>query len=202
MQNGEIIYVSPFNYAVDLLDLVAINSSYLQIVINNCVFPFRVMYGDICEFEYMDRNGERSICSNGMVYDSLRESQISCPSCNGSGLKSRVSPLGVMLLKPRTNTSEGDSGLSQSPMEYVEPTMNTPEFLMKKIDNDELKARNILHLHTSNSVVNQGEKLATDMMLDLKALYAFIKPISDQIFGIWEFVANQIGIQRYGENFI
>ena len=27
LQNGEIIYVSPFNYAVDLLDLVAINSS-------------------------------------------------------------------------------------------------------------------------------------------------------------------------------
>lgn len=200
--NGELVWVSPFSYAVDLLDLVAINSSYLQVVINNCVFPFRVMYGDICEFEYIDRNGERSICSNGVVYDSAFQKQITCSSCNGSGLKSRVSPLGVMLLKPKTNTSEGDSGLAQNPIQYVEPTMNTPEFLMKKIDNDELKARKILHLHTSTSNVTGGESLATDMMLDLKALYAFIKPISDQIFSLWEYVANRIGYQRYKDKFI
>lgn len=199
--NGEMLYVSPFNYSVDLLDLVAMNSSYLQVVINNCVFPFRVMYGDICEFEYMDRNGERSLCSSGWVYDSGMATQMTCPSCHGSGLKSRVSPLGVMLLKPRTNTSEGDSGLGQAPMQYIEPTMATPEFLMKKIDNDEYKARKILHLHTSTSAVKGGETLATDMMLDLKALYAFVKPISDQIFSIWEFVANQIGYQRYGSSF-
>ena len=202
LQRGELMYVSPFSYATDLLDLVAINSSYLQVVINNCVFPFRVMYGDICEFEYNDRTSERSICSNGWVYDSSLAKQIMCPSCNGSGLKSRVSPLGVMLLKPKTNMNEGDSGLQQSPIEYVEPTMNTPEFLMKKIDSDEGKARKILHLHTSNSNVTGSPTLATDMMLDLKALYAFLKPISDQIFGIWEFVANQIGWQRLGDKFL
>lgn len=201
LSNGELMYVSPFNYSVDLLDLVAMNSSYLQVVINNCVFPFRVMYGDVCEFEYIDRNGERSLCSSGWVYDSNLQNQTTCPSCNGSGLKSRVSPLGVMLLKPRTSTSEGDSGLGQAPMQYIEPTMATPEFLMKKIDNDEYKARKILHLHTSTSAVKGGETLATDMMLDLKALYAFVKPISDQIFSIWEFIANQIGYQRYGSSF-
>lgn len=200
--HGELVWISPFSYAVDLLDLVAMNSSYLQIVINNCVFPFRVMYGDICEFEYVDRNGERSICSNGLVYDSATEKHITCSSCSGSGLRSRVSPLGVMLLKPKTNTSEGDSGLAQNPIQYVEPTMNTPEFLMKKIDSDETKARKILHLHTSSSNVTGGETLATDMMLDLKALYAFIKPISDQIFSIWEFVANRIGYQRYNDAFV
>lgn len=200
--NGELVWVSPFSYAVDLLDLVAINSSYLQVVINNCVFPFRVMYGDICEFEYIDRNGERSICNNGWIYDSGAEKQIPCSACNGSGLKSRVSPLGVMLLKPKTSTSEGDSGLAQNPISYVEPTMNTPEFLMKKIDNDEMKARKILHLHTSTSNVTGGETLATDMMLDLKALYAFIKPISDQIFSIWEFLAKEIGWQRYKDKFV
>ena len=198
---SELVWISPFSYAVDLLDLVAVNSSYLQVVINNCVFPFRVMYGDICEFEYIDRMGERSVCSNGQVYDSSGQRYITCSACNGSGLKSRVSPLGVMLLKPKTNTSEGDSGLAQNPIQYVEPTMNTPEFLMKKIDNDELKARKILHLHTSTSSVTGNEKLATDMMLDLKALYAFIKPISDQIFSIWEFIAKRIGYQRYNELF-
>lgn len=201
VQDNSVVYVSPFNYAVDLLDLVAVNSSYLQIVINNCVFPFRVMYGDICEFEYTDRNNERAYCNSGFVYDSVRQTQITCPACSGSGLKSRVSPLGVMLLKPRTTTSEGDSGLSQAPMQYIEPTMATPTFLLQKIDSDENKARKILHLHTSSSSVTGGETLATDMMLDLKALYAFLKPISDQIFTIWEFLANAIGVQRYGSAF-
>lgn len=206
--NGKIIWASPFMYAVDLLDLVALNSSYLTVIIAGCVYPYRVMYGDECEFEYTDHAGVKSMCMDGYVNDSAMESKLICPGCKGSGLKSRISPFGVMLIKTPSSVSQGDAPLNQAPMEFVSPSMSTPEFLMKKISSDEMRARNILHLNTSSSnvqggdsQVNPGAETATGQVMDLKALYAFIKPISDQIFYIWEYLIDRIGFQRYGEKY-
>jgi len=145
---------------------------------------------------------------DGYVNDSAMESKLICPGCKGSGLKSRISPFGVMLIKTPSMVSQGDAPLNQAPMEFVSPSMSTPEFLMKKIASDEMRARNILHLNTSSSnvqggdsQVNPGAETATGQVMDLKALYAFIKPISDQIFSIWEFLIDAIGFQRYGEKY-
>lgn len=208
IMNGKVVWASPFMYAVDLLDLVALNSSYLTVIIAGCVYPYRVMYGDECEFEHIDQAGMKNACMDGYVNDSALDTKLICPGCHGTGLKSRISPFGVMLIKTPNLVTQGDAPLNQTPMEFVSPSMSTPEFLMKKIASDEMRARNILHLNTSSSnvqggdsQVNPGAETATGQVMDLKALYAFIKPISDQIFYIWEFLIDAIGFQRYGEKY-
>jgi hypothetical protein len=207
LRNNELVWVSPFMYAVDLLDLVAINSAYLQVIINNCVFPYRVMYGDDCEYEYTDTNGQKSVCDMGYVFDSSLESRMICPQCAGTGLKSRINPFGVMLIRTGNSVNKGDREISQMPMSYVEPSIATPQFLMSKVNDDENKARRILHLNTSTTsvagtdIMNPAANTATGMMTDLKALYAFVKPISDQLFEIWEHIMTWIGEMRYGDKF-
>jgi len=39
---------------------------------------------------------------------------------------------------------------------------------------------------------------ATGMSIDQKALFSFVKPIADQMFGLWMFIIDAIGKQRYG----
>ena len=190
-----IIWQSPFLYVTDILDLVTLNHSNLQMSINTCVYPYRVMIGDVCEWK--DREGCQ--CQEGII-TSLENKTYECPSCHGSGLKSRISPLGTMLLKPKTRLEDGDSTFSQPPLQYVSPDVTTLAFLENKIAKDEEKARKILHLQTSNSIIKGTENLtATGMTLDVKALYAFVKTISDQTFHIWEFIIDAIGFMRYGE---
>lgn len=190
-----VIWQSPFLYVTDILDLVTLNHSNLQMSINTCVYPYRVMIGDVCEWKDEDGN----ICCDGSITN--KDNKIyACPSCHGTGLKSRISPLGTMLLKPKTRLEDGDSTFTQKPLEYVSPEVTTLEFLENKIAKDEEKARKILHLQTSNSIIKGTENLtATGMTLDTKALYAFVKTVSDQTFHIWEFIVDAIGFMRYGE---
>lgn len=192
-----IIWQSPFLYATDLLDLVALNSSNKQMSIATCVYPYRVMIGDVCEWK--DRDGNQ--CSGGKIIDKDNIEK-TCEGCRGSGLQSRISPLGTMLLKPKTRLEDGDSTFTQAPLSYVSPQVTTLEFLENTIDRDLEKARKILHLQTSNSVIKGTENLtATGMAIDVKALYAFVKTITDQTFHLWESIYEAIGYMRYAENF-
>lgn len=192
-----VIWQSPLLYVADILDLITLNHSNLQMSINTCVYPYRVMIGDVCEWKDSDGN----ICCDGKITDKNNKIY-DCPSCHGAGLKSRISPLGTMLLKPKTRLEEGDSTFSQKPLEYVSPEVTTLEFLENKIAKDEEKARKILHLQTSNSIVKGSENLtATGMTLDTKAMYAFVKTVSDQTFYIWEFCLDAIGFMRYGDSY-
>lgn len=198
LKGDKILWQSPFLYATDLLDLVATNANFLQALINSCVFPVKVMFGSPCEFRDMETN---ALCDGGNLI--ISGQQRVCPSCNGIGLKSRISPLGTMLLNPSTKFSpDGEQNSRQDPLQYISPQIHTLEFLDQKIEKDTLSARRILHLQTTNSVVKGTQDMtATGLALDVKAMYAFVKPISDQIFHIYEFCLNAIGLQRYGESF-
>jgi hypothetical protein len=200
LRGGVVSYLSPFSYAVDVLDVALLNEQYLNAIVSACVYPHRVMYGDPCEFEYRE-NGSQSVCDGGKVYDTGLQTWKACPSCNGTGLRSRLSPLGVLLVKPPSNTSQGDAALPGEPLKFVAPDTEAPRFILEKIARDEQKARRILHLHTSADTAPGGtDPLATGMLLDNKALAAFVKPISDNLFAHVEFGANAMGYLRYGEN--
>lgn len=191
--DGEIIYQSPFLFAVDLLDLVLMNYAYLQASINKCVYPYRVMLGDPCEFE---TNGVT--CDNGWVQN-LAGERTKCSNCGGTGLLSRVSPLGELLLRPKTRENDGDIDFSE-PLKYVAPETGVLDYLDKKITQDETRARQILHMKTSESMVRGSDNItATGAAIDQKAQYAFIQGVSDQMFHIYEFVLNVINDMRYGE---
>jgi hypothetical protein len=198
IEDDKILWQSPFIYSVDLLDLVLVNSNWLQASINKCVFPNVVMLGNPCDFKDVETG---TMCDSGSLY--INGVTKSCPSCNGSGLKSRLSPLGTLLISPSTKFGEGETNSTQDPLRFISPDVTTLEFLKSKIDNDTDKAKKILHLQTSNSNVQGSDNLtATGMAIDAKAMYSFIKPISDQIFTIYEFCLRTIGFERYGELFV
>ena len=196
--NGEIAFQSPFITAVPLLDQVILDESYLQISKATSAFPFMVALGEICEF--IDREGNK--CQDGQIFDPINGGYRTCSSCNGSGVKSRFSPTGMLLIKPKTALSEGDSALSGEYLKFVSPPMDTLNFLRTEIEQQMAKARRILHLPSSDESGTIGEaSTATGSLNKLRSLYAFIKPISDQLFNLYEFCLVTMGQMRYGEFF-
>jgi hypothetical protein len=192
---GEIAFQSPFITAVPLLDQVILDESYLQISKATSAFPFMVALGEICEF--VDREGNK--CQDGQIFDPINGGYRTCGSCNGSGVKSRFSPTGMLLIKPKTSLSDGDSSLSGEYLKFVSPPMDTLTFLRGEIEQQMSKARRILHLPSSDEASTIGEaSTATGSLNKVRALYAFIKPISDQIFNLYEFCLVTMGKMRYG----
>jgi hypothetical protein len=196
--NDEIAFQSPFITAVPLLDQVVLDESYLQMSKATSAFPFMVALGEICEF--IDREGNK--CNDGQIFDAVNGGYRTCGSCSGSGVKSRFSPTGMLLIKPKTSLSEGDSGLSGEYLKFVSPPMDTLTFLRAEIEQQMAKSRRILHLPSSDESGTIGESsTATGSLNKLRSLYAFIKPISDQLFTIYEFSLVTIGKMRYGDLF-
>jgi hypothetical protein len=196
--NDEIAFQSPFITAVPLLDQVVLDESYLQMSKATSAFPFMVALGEICEF--VDREGNR--CNDGQIFDGVNGGYRTCGSCSGSGVKSRFSPTGMLLIKPKTSVSEGDTGLSGEYLKFVSPPMDTLTFLRQEIEQQMAKSRRILHLPSSDESGTIGEaSTATGSLNKLRSLYAFIKPISDQLFTIYEFCLVTMGKMRYGDLF-
>lgn len=197
---GRILWQSPFLYSCDLLDLAALNHTNLQVSINTCVYPYPVAIGSVCNFEYTDSKGQIDKCNDGLVFDSILGRHIMCPSCEGAGLKDRRSRLGVLLLKPGTTREPGEESFKNKPLEFISPEVHSLEFIEDKIEKDLEKARQILHLHTSNSTVKGSQDMkVTGMALDSQAMQAFVKTVSDQTFDIYRFTVDRIGWQRYGD---
>ena len=194
----EIAFQSPFITAVPLLDQVILDESYLQMSKATSAFPFMVALGEICEFT--DKEGNR--CNDGQIFNPINGGYRTCGSCSGSGVKSRFSPTGMLLIKPKTSISEGDTGLSGEYLKFVSPPMETLNFLRTEIEQQMAKSRRILHLPSSDESGTIGEaSTATGSLNKLRSLYAFIKPISDQLFTIYEFCLVTIGRMRYGDLF-
>ena len=197
VENGSKYYQSPFLYATDILDLILINSSQLQVSINSCVFPVRVMIGNECDF----KDGESNPCVDGKIFSNDGEEKV-CPSCNGSGMKARISPLGTILLRPKSSTLPDGESSADAAFKFHSPEVTTLDFLIKKIDIDETKARGILHIHNSNTDSKGADaETATGKYIDQKTLYSFIKPISSEMFDLFRWAVDTIGVMRLGDKY-
>lgn len=199
VEESTITYQSPFLYAVDNLDLAVLNASNLQLAINNCVYPVRVMFGNECSFI----DGKNNRCVDGMIVDMTSGHQYTCPSCNGTGLKERLSPNGTLLIRPPKFSGDASEATVMDPLKYVSPEVYTLDFLENNINRHETRARSILHLNDSSTSVTPDmvDPTATGRQLDEKSLFAFIKPISNEMFNVYEFTMNTIGAMRYPGKF-
>jgi hypothetical protein len=166
----------------------------LQVSINKCVFPTAILLGDECDFEDLEHGVK---CVDGAYFADGRA--MTCPKCNGSGLKSRLSVTGQMIVKATDRNGNSELSSSQKAVEFVAPDTAVLEFLEKNIERNEGRARKILHLkdNSSQTNFNAENKTATGSNNNEKALYAFVKTVSDQTFDIYEFILNRIGWQRY-----
>lgn len=185
IRDGHVYYNSPFNFAVSNLDMVTVDSMNLKLSKENTVFPYRVMVGDPCDF--VDGNGQQ--CTNGRV---MTDGNLSpCPQCHGSGYTDKPERTGSMIIDP---DDIGEIGLER--ISFVSPPTDGLEFVEKAIERHESRARDILHLTTTTSE-GQPSDTATGRLLDMKSLYAFIAPISDEAFDVLEFVLKISTYMRY-----
>jgi len=191
---------SPFLYATDILDEVLLDSALLRGIKPTCTYPFRVMVGEYCEFSIRD-NGEQLVCDNGYHYRSDGTKSM-CPECNGTGAKDRVSPYGTLLIKPQKGANQGDTISPDKAMYYASPSVETPTFLRNEIAHGMSMAYEILHLKKTDNKVQGGSNLtATEVASDQKSLIAGIKQNCIQLFDMFEWCIDMIGLMRYGDNY-
>lgn len=202
--DNNVLWQSHFLYACDNLDLALMNAQYLQASIAKVCFPMTVMLGDDCSYSETDSaSGQILTCNNGKIFipslDGSEQRMKTCPSCNGSSVAGRLTSMGTLYLRKSDWRGPGDS--PKDALYHVGPPVDSLEFVFDNVENNTLKARKILHLYDSNSQVKTQDPTATFMAIDMKAMYAFIKPISNQLFEIWEFMMDAIGWQRYGKDY-
>ncbi len=200
---GEIIFQSLFLFATPMLNDVVLDSIMLRSIKAASVFPYRVMTGNICT-NTMTIHGEIQNCDGtGWFRDFTTGVSICCPKCLGTGSTDRISPHGVLLLKPETAFKEGELKASQPAMYYVEPGPEAYTFLRNEIETNTNKARQVLHLRNIPNTRIQGnpQQTATEVVVDEKALFSTVKMFSDQEFDLYENSINSIGLMRFGDRF-
>ena len=192
-EDGTIYWRSPFYFAVPLLDYALTTRNILQVSIANTAFPFRVLRASACDFE--DDMGK---CMGGVYTNFTDGKKSTCKSCNGVGHKVPVSPTGEYQWLEPEGMSEG-KGMSYKPVEYIEPGTGAMTFVREQIDIDTNKARGILHLHTSaNKASGQESATATEVAMDYSTQFAFLRPIAEQIFDLFQWAIERIAWQRSG----
>lgn len=192
--DGVIYWISPFYYAVANLDFALVGRNWLQSMMSNCAFPFRIVQVTPCDFK--DKTGR---CHNGS-WISLTDGKVSgtCSACNGRGHRVPISPLGEYQYHVESGIDGKSNGPSRSPVEYVEPGDTSMRFVADQVAVDTEKARGILHLHSSNSEVKgSADMTATGMAIDQTAQFAFVRSISDQLFDIYQWILDRVSWQRY-----
>lgn len=193
---GDLVYQSPFLYAVPSLNVVVLDQSYLQISKDKTAFPVQVMIGNECDF--LDPI-THSQCIDGSIEWQNEDGphRKDCPKCKGTGKKNRISPQGTLLLRGRTREG-GEAEKVSDALAYVSPETNTMQFLKSEISANTKNAKSILHLDTDSD--KAGENVVQSAS-NSKALTAFIKPISDQMYAMYEWILNVMGMQRYGTDY-
>jgi hypothetical protein len=195
VSENEVYYESPFLSCVDNLDLALFESSNLLIAETKGAYPVRVMLGNECDFE---NNGAR--CTFGKLLTPNEDGLAvisDCPSCNGTGLKNRISPNGELLFNGKDLSEQGIN--SNDLLKYVAPSREILDFLRERIQENINYAKAILHLNRSNDKANVNEPSATLSNLENKALMSFISMFARQEFDALERDIDAIGYLRYGQ---
>ena len=193
ISNGKVIQKSPLRFATDLLDLALTNKNYLQVSVNNVVFPFRIMMADKCTFA-----NEQAHCQHGALTSYETGLSIgTCPNCKGSGNSVPYSPLGVYLYE-KPEKLEGGGGQSIKPVEFVEAPTSNLEFVQKLVESDTDKAKEILHLQRSQAQKMTNDVTATETVYNDNGQISFVRYNVHQLFDLWYWALNRISFQRYG----
>jgi hypothetical protein len=193
----EILYQSHFMAAVDTMDDITLDDSYLRIIKAGHAFPHKWEYVDDCD--YRNDHGD---CRGGFVQE-FRNGDgvqtVQCPQCHGTGKSKSSSPLGVYQVKaPNQNANGGSPDMQIPPFGWVAPDPSIMEFLRKETQINEQKALSILNL-TSPSDVKGGET-ALGKQIDREESFSFIQNISTQNFELYDFSIKCILQMRYDSN--
>lgn len=205
VSEGRLRWQSPYLAARDPLDIVLLDNSYLNLSKATGCFPYRVMLGDECDFEF-DHDGIAVRCQGGRLGLVQEDGSLkfqACPSCKDTpGLKSRLSPAGVMLVKPGDALNpDGETKGIPTVLQWVSPAVDTLQFLRDEMYRNTQEARKIMHLSSDGASMPGGAdaaKTATQSGIDQRGMYAFVGPIIDQVFTLFKFLLDSAGGVRFG----
>lgn len=196
--NGDIYYQSPFLMVTDLLDEVLIDGCMLRSVKASSVYPQKVMLGNDCTF--VDEHGNN--CQVGWIQNHDGAGKYKCTNCHGTGQLSRTSALNTLYVRGKSSIDSGDDMKPVDALAYISPDVAIPQFLRTEITQGNLNAMSILHLKTTNTTVKgTPDTTATEVAMDERGKYAFVKTVVDQIFDIGEFGLKCMGMIRYREDY-
>lgn len=197
--DGSLYYQSPFLLVADILDEALLDGCNLRSVKAASVYPQKVALGNDCQFQ--DENFNK--CRDGLVLNKDGVGFYRCTECHGTGMAQRTSPLNTLLVRGKSSLDDGDNIKPVDALAYISPSTETPVFLRNEIQQGIMNAMSILHLKTTNTIVQPtaADTTATGMVMDEKGKYAFIKSVVDQVFEIYEFGMKCIGSMRYGKDF-
>lgn len=187
----EVLYQSHFMAAVEVMDDILLDNSYLKASKAKSAFPRGWEYADECDYQQ-----DGSMCVGGLI--SINGEEKTCPSCKGAGRKTISSPLGVTLLKTPNKYSTDEEKISGAPFGWESPDAQILEFLRKEIQLGSSDALSILNLNTSNSDV-KGAETALGKLVDREDMFTVLLSISNQIFELFEFSHKCIIQMRYGK---
>jgi hypothetical protein len=180
----EILYQSHFMAAVDTMDDITLDDSYLRIIKAGHAFPHKWEYVDDCD--YSNENGS---CMGGSVQEFKAGEgvqTVQCPNCHGTGKAKSSSPLGVYQVKaPNQNANGGSPDMQIPPFGWVAPDPSIMEFLRKETVYNEQKALSILNLTSSSDV--KGDTTAISDMIDREESFSLVQNISSQVFDLYGF---------------
>jgi hypothetical protein len=185
----ELLYQSHFMAAVEPMDDILLDSSYLRAIKAGHAFPHKWEYYHDCEY-----TNDTSTCINGKVMVDGKETN--CPSCQGTGKQNATSPLGVTQIKAPTRSDDSGKDIQTPPFGWVSPDPAIMEFLRKEIENNKSEALSILNLFSTTDV--KGSDTALGKQIDREDSFSFIQSISNQNFELYEF-SHKVNLEmRYG----
>jgi hypothetical protein len=196
-QHDELVWTSPFSASAGLLNVALLTEHQLRASETKLMFPVRVMVGDPCDF-FDPVHGVR--CDGGKVvwHEGERRLSQDCPSCSGTGNKSRISRFGELVINADPNSTKPDFVSASNALSYESPNTDSSRFMREEIERYITSARSVMHLDAETPMAGGDAKTATQSGLDAKARAAFIKPICDQMFVIFDFGVRCMGRMMRG----
>src|SRR5690606_31699111 len=185
VRHDRLVWKSPFSAAAGLLNAALLEEHQLRASKAKLMFPVVSLIGDPCD-HFEPSKGARCVGGSLRWFENDREVTTSCPVCKGSGRKSRLSPFGELVINANADSLANDNVKASDAVSFAAPPTQASEFVRAEVDRYISMARSIMHLDAERPISGGDQKTATQAGLDAKARAAFVKPICDQLFTIYD----------------
>src|SRR5690606_24158020 len=133
-------------------------------------------------------------CDNGLmrISDGETISTSKCSSCHGLGYTNVVGPMSELTIEDSQRIDDQKSNTTAlNAMTYVSPSVEIPKHLEDLTQRLITRSKEVLHLRSEPR--GSGDISATEKDRDKENTESYIRPISDQIWSIAEFLIEVIG---------